>query len=72
MSDSEPSVVLCGVPPKTPHPTEFSVDGTTYPKCGATGEGVGVEHGFGLMGGGYGAYELCCSCDWFAKREAVE
>lgn len=71
MSD-EVGVLLCGVRPKDPHPTEFSKDGKTCPRCGAAGEGVGVFRGFGLMGGGFGAYEGCDSCDWFAKQEDTE
>lgn len=70
--NGDSAVVLCGVPPATPHPTEFSKDGETCPKCGAAGEGVGVFQGYGLMGGGCGAYEGCDSCDWFAKREDTE
>jgi len=62
-----PQVILCGVSPEIPHPTEFSVDGKTCPKCGAKA----VERGYGLMGGGIGSYELCDTdaCDWFAKQQ---
>ncbi len=43
----EVSVMLCGVHPKEPHPTEFSADGVTCPKCGAKE----VSRGYGLAGG---------------------
>ena len=37
------------------------------PKCGAW-----IEHGFGLMFGGFGPYKFCRNdaCDWFWKRES--
>lgn len=57
-------VVLCGVSPKVPHPTELSDDGTHCPKCGAES----VYQGYGLAGGGMGLYEGCDDCGWFAKR----
>lgn len=58
-------VILCGVHPKEPLPTEFSEDGVTCPKCGAKE----VSMGYGLAGGGIGPYEACDACDWFAKRQ---
>lgn len=66
--DAAPMLVVCGANPEVPYPTKFSVDGKTCPRCGAED----VSSGFGLAGGGYGPYESCDSCDWFAKREAEE
>lgn len=39
--------------------------GDVCPKCGQQ-----VEHGYGLAGGGFGAYQLCTSdsCDWMHKE----
>lgn len=69
MSDSKSKVAtfVCGGPPKQPYVAELPEG--PCPKCG--GE---LVFGFGLAGGGYGAYVACDTddCDFFAKKEAQE
>ena len=45
-------------------PTNQSERGPACPKCG----GANIGFGYGLAGGGMGAYEYCEDCDWFEKH----
>ena len=42
-------------------------DGLNQEKCPKCGDETIA--GFGLLGGGYGPYVCCNSCDWFYKRQ---
>ena len=55
----------CGGPPQMITVTSSEI----CPKCGSK-----TDFGFGLAGGGYGAYVACESdaCDFFAKRQSKE
>lgn len=57
--------VICG---STPPPDSETLP-SVCPKCGET-----TLPGYGLMGGGIGAYVLCVAddCDFFAKQQDPE
>lgn len=53
-------------------------DETTCPECGETDSkekcpkcGTHIIFGYGMAGGGMGAYQMCCneSCDYFDKTQ---
>lgn len=50
------------------HQVPIPPPGPPCPKCGTE-----LIEGFGLMGGGYGAYEVCGApgCDYFNKHEEM-
>jgi hypothetical protein len=58
-------VLLCGGPP----PPDAESLPPVCPKCGAD-----THAGYGLMGGGMGAYVTCVTvgCDFFAKQQDSE
>lgn len=68
MSDEKKAVmaIVCGGPPQQPNAETLP---ETCPECGAK-----TQFGFGLMGGGYGAYVLCeeDGCEFFAKRQSED
>ena len=59
------TVIICGANP----PPNAETLPEVCPKCGSK-----TDFGFGLAGGGYGAYVACESddCDFFAKRQSED
>lgn len=65
MSADKPLAIVCGGSP----PPDAETLPSACPKCGAP-----TLPGYGLMGGGIGAYVMCESddCDFFAKQQDPE
>ena len=66
----ERGCIQCGAPPR-PEPTDeerariFADPDYTW----SPPDGLYIEGGFGLMGGGYGPYVMCDGCGFFLKHD---